>query len=313
MAPLSSDTVEVEDNASQKSDSTDELQRDPKPLNGDRDEDESDDNSEVESEAAAESASDASTDADTPSSLSKSTSISYDWSALPGEVRNKIYRYLMRSHKQIDFEYADFRLPKTLSSDFHLSAQLLRCSKQVRAECQPILYGENVFRIHNNLNDVLGGRKKGLVRKIAIATRTADKVLNKTRVSQLKGLKNLTELIVDAEKFKGRLLGLEEQDQVDKLRETWLETHQSVRNLVRDWAEVQSVYLITGQVHRAQGVSSLLLGVDVAKKDTQPDDVNLQAEFKFKILVNSEEGGFDLDLVSRRVYEVAKGGLRIYR
>jgi hypothetical protein len=80
------------------------------------------------------------------------------WATLPPEVRIKIYHYLFIAEKIISFEPTEVDLPQLPLEPPQLSSQLLRCSKAILAEAQPILYS-NVFDI-GIWDDIFRGGKR---------------------------------------------------------------------------------------------------------------------------------------------------------
>lgn len=165
----------------------------------------------------------------------------------------------MKSVKQLDFEHADLKAIKALSKDFHLSGQMLQCSQQICAECQPILYGENVFRVYQNLKDFAGppsSRRRQLIRKIAIPTKTAPQIINKARKQEIKSMKHLQEIIVDGGVCPDRLAGKADGVQEDLVRATFEEKyHAELKSLLLNHLDIQQTYIMFGQTYVATGVS----------------------------------------------------------
>ncbi|KPI36693.1 uncharacterized protein AB675_10044 [Cyphellophora attinorum] len=232
--------------------------------------------------------------------LAGSKTDEYTWEDFPGEVKNKIYRYLMKSHKPLNFEHAELKDIKNLPKEFCLSGQMLRCSKQVCAECQPILYGENVIQVFQNLKDFTGtatSRRRQLIRKICISTKMAPRIINKARKAEIKSLKNLLEIVVDGGVCPARLTGKSEDMQEELVRATFEETdHRDLKSLLVDHVDVQQTYLMTGQTYVATG----------------PDDPSQYTEFRWDIISTGGEN-LELSLAGRKVYTTdKKTGYRCY-
>lgn len=75
--------------------------------------------------------------------------------ALPAELRNHIWEYLLVQHTRTTYIYAAparfANVSETSRRNKRFCANILRTCKQINAEGTPILYGENVFRAHSQL------------------------------------------------------------------------------------------------------------------------------------------------------------------
>lgn len=97
----------------------------------------------------------------------------YDWSKLPAEVKNLIYRYTFVSEKPVRPHVVYPNVPERRRvTKYKLGAQFLRCSKEIYAEGRPILLGENVFEITNQFRAAMGEDKarktSTMVRKVVL-------------------------------------------------------------------------------------------------------------------------------------------------
>jgi hypothetical protein len=229
--------------------------------------------------------------------------------------QNKIYRYLMKSHKPLNFEHAELKDIKNLPKEFCLSGQMLQCSKQVCAECQPILYGENIIQVFQNLKDFTGtatSRRRQLIRRICISTKMAPRIINKARKAEIKSLKNLLEIVVDGGVCPARLTGKSEDVQEDLVRATFEETdYRDLKSLLTEHVDIQQTYLMTGQTYVATGVSNTPPSLK-AYQFMQPDDPSQYTEFRWDIISTGGEN-LELSLAGRKVYTTdKKTGYRCY-
>lgn len=75
--------------------------------------------------------------------------------ALPAELRNSIYRFILLQPSDIPHAlfFLDNTSPDTSSNARwpHICTKILRTCKQINAEATPILYGENIFLAHSAL------------------------------------------------------------------------------------------------------------------------------------------------------------------
>lgn len=182
----------------------------------------------------------------------------FHWDQLPGECRNKIYRYLMRSQRPLKLQHLGSLPSSSWGKPFQLSAQFLRCSASIYNEALPILLGENAFTLWNNLSEIIGKgatrrKREPLIRRLVIETTQVERVINKIRMKELGALKNLKKV-----EFESRSLGVTLKDM---FRDDWEKTarealgdlpHQ-LKDLMKLRPDVEYFYFDEGMVPAPPG------------------------------------------------------------
>lgn len=121
---------------------------------------------------------------------------------LPAELRLRIWRLALVAGKPIKFQHLKKGHGKVYVVRYgsQLSAQLLRCSKQIFQEARPILYQENNVTF-DNVKDLAGIKRASIISqdKHLFSSISTDMTGNMTfvRVKNLEGIVGLKKLTVD--------------------------------------------------------------------------------------------------------------------